>query len=157
MRRRENRLKGHDSYADRRCDHLPDECRSPPGPEDLAARPDEPRPHRHAVTLFLLLNLCEVVTFGLAISFLIWGWPWVMRVANSHRGRAVWMYVSIAWLLGNWFPHDNLHVHNGMNMSGLLFIEYGFHVSLMITGLILAGGFLAILREGGFGKADQAA
>ncbi len=62
------------------------------------------------------------------------------------------MYLAIGWLLVSWWPHDNLHIHVGNDMQGLLYIEYGFHVTLMICGLIVAYGFLAFLREG-LGKA----
>lgn len=27
--------------------------------------------------------------------------------------------------------HDNLHMHNGLNMHGLLFIQVGFHISML--------------------------
>jgi hypothetical protein len=56
-------------------------------------------------------------------------------------------HFSIAWLLFSWCPHDSLHIHNGMDLSGLLAIEYGFHVSLMIAGMILAYFFLTLLRQ----------
>ncbi len=47
----------------------------------------------------------------------------------------------------SWWPHDNMHIHNDENMQGLLYIEYGFHATLMLTGIILAYCFLSILRE----------
>ena len=40
--------------------------------------------------------------------------------------------------MGNWWMHDNLHVHTGLNIPGLLAIEYGFHVTLGVAGLVLA-------------------
>ena len=52
------------------------------------------------------------------------------------------MYLSIGWLLISWWPHDNVYSHNGEDMQGLLYIEYGFHVTLMAAGLILAYSFL---------------
>jgi len=39
------------------------------------------------------------------------------RAASPLLTRAA--YVSIAWLLLNWWPHDSLHVHTGMELSGL--------------------------------------
>ncbi len=37
--------------------------------------------------------------------------------------------------------HDNLHKVNGMNIQGLLYIEYAFHVTIIIAGVILAYAF----------------
>ena len=55
----------------------------------------------------------------------------------------------------------NLHRHNESdNLQGLLYIDYGFHVPLMITAIILAYSFISIAR-GRMGKetplAQQAA
>ena len=59
----------------------------------------------------------------------------------------IWAFLSIAWLLFSWWPHDSLHVANGINLSGLLVIEYVFHVTLMVAGAILAYFFFALLRQ----------
>jgi hypothetical protein len=37
----------------------------------------------------------------------------------------------------SWWPHDNLHISNGNDLRGLLFIEYGFHFTLMIAAYSL--------------------
>jgi len=52
-------------------------------------------------------------------------------------------------LLANWLPHENLHVANGMNVPGLLRIEYGFHLPLMIAGAVLARFFVVVLADRG--------
>jgi hypothetical protein len=31
-----------------------------------------------------------------------------------------------------------MHIHTGTDMQGLLYIEYGFHVTLMASAVILA-------------------
>ncbi|MGH2522515.1 MAG: hypothetical protein ACRDH2_08425 [Anaerolineales bacterium] len=41
-----------------------------------------------------------------------------------------------------------MHTHIGWEYNGLLAIEYGFHVTLMIAGLVVAYFFLTLLREG---------
>lgn len=96
--------------------------------------------------LFILLTVAEAIAFGLGISFLIFGFPVVRHVLPRSKGLAVAAYLSIAWLLANWWPHDSLHVANGMNMGGLLAIEYVFHVTLMAAGVILALFFFAVVR-----------
>jgi hypothetical protein len=39
-----------------------------------------------------------------------------------------------------------MHTHNGMDLQGLLYIEYGFHLTLMVAGLVLAYALLTLLR-----------
>ncbi len=101
---------------------------------------------------FIFLAAMNSLTFGLGVSFLLFGLPLVRRFAARSEFRAWAMYLAIGWLLVSWWPHDNLHIHVGNDMQGLLYIEYGFHVTLMVCGLIVAYGFLTFLREG-LGKA----
>ncbi len=54
------------------------------------------------------------------------------------------MFISIAWFLISWWPHDKLHAFN-KTLEGLLFIEYGFHLTLLIGGCILAYCFIRLL------------
>ena len=64
-------------------------------------------------------------------------------------------YLAIGWLLVSWWPHDNMHIHNGNDLQGLLYIEYGFHVTLMIAGLVLAYSLLTKLRPEDAGVHDS--
>jgi hypothetical protein len=54
--------------------------------------------------------------------------------------------LAIAWLLMNWWAHDGLHQHVGMNLHGLLWIEYGFHFTLIISAVVVARYFLTVNR-----------
>jgi hypothetical protein len=38
-----------------------------------------------------------------------------------------------------------------MDLQGLLYIEYGFHLTLMVAGLVLAYSLLTLLRPGDAG------
>jgi hypothetical protein len=80
----------------------------------------------------------EALAFGLGVAFLLFAWPAVGRVAGSSHGRALAMYLGTAWVLSNWWIHDNLHMVVGLRPNGLLGIEYGFHVTLIIAGAALA-------------------
>jgi len=106
-----------------------------------------PEPTAGQLPFFIFLAAMESILLGLGVSFLIFGLPLVRRFAVGSALRAWAMYLAIGWLLVSWWPHDNLHIHVGDDMQGLLYIEYGFHVTLMICGLIVAYGFLAFLRE----------
>jgi hypothetical protein len=111
-----------------------------------------PEPTASQLPFFIFLALMESVLLGLGVSFLIFGFPLTSRISSGPKLLAWAMYLAIGWLLVSWWPHDNLHIHVGEDMQGLLYIEYGFHVTLMVCGLIVAYGFLAFLREG-LGKA----
>jgi len=96
----------------------------------------EVTPTSAQLPLFMLLSVFEGVGMGLAVSFLAWGRPGVRRLAGTGW-RANVLYFGSAWVVGNWWVHDSLHITNGMNLSGLLVIEYVFHVTLIVTGALL--------------------
>lgn len=98
------------------------------------------------VPLFMILGATEALAFGLAVSFLLFGYSTLKANAPVSAPMTRAAHVSIAWLLGNWWAHDSLHLHNGMSLNGLLRIEYGFHVTLIIAGVILVRFFLAVVR-----------
>ena len=102
-----------------------------------------PDPHGAApaglqLPLFMVLAALESLTFGLGVAFIGYGLPLVRRVAGGSRAHARMAFSATAWLLISWWPHDNMHIHNGGDLAGMLVIEYLFHVSLMVAGAILA-------------------
>ncbi len=109
--------------------------------------PMGPTPSAVQLPLFMILSVFESVAFGLGVSFLIFGWPMVKKLYGNDLLTKL-AFLSVAWYLINWWPHDNLHIHNGMNLDGLLKIEYGFHVTMIIAGVILAKFFIKrILKQ----------
>ena len=122
---------------------------SPNGPLGGFWRPsaDFPQPTDAQLPLFILLNVVEVLAFGFGISFLIFGYPLMQTIFPASKGLTLAAHLSIAWLLFSWWPHDSLHVANGLNLNGLLIIEYAFHVTLMVAGVILACFLLALVRQ----------
>jgi hypothetical protein len=124
---------------------------TPLGPFGLFWRPSAEIPVSTATItqkiLFMGLNISEALTFGLGIALLIFGYPLVRAISPASIGLTRAAHFSISWLLLNWWIHDSLHTHVGMDLSGLLGIEYGFHVTLMIAGVILAAFFLTLLRQ----------
>ena len=110
-----------------------------------------PEPSAGQLPFFVVLFAIEALAFGLGISFLAFGLPLVRKAAGGSRLRAWAMYLSIVWLLVSWWPHDNLHIHTAMDLQGLLYIEYGFHMTLILSGLVLAYSFLSLVRGGSAG------
>jgi hypothetical protein len=102
---------------------------------------------------FMVVSFFEALALGLGVSFLIFGLPLVRSVPSQLKTRAWLMYLGIGWALVSWWPHGNLHMSNGDNMQRLLYIEYGFHVTLVISAAIVAYCFLSLLRERSSGAA----
>lgn len=110
---------------------------------------DHGEPSSVQLPFFLFLAALEAVSLGLAVSFLVWGFPAMKRLASGRTGLATAMYASAAWVLGNWWLHDNLHQVNGFDLTGLLVIEYAFHVTLIVAGCILCYGLATnVLGQG---------
>lgn len=103
---------------------------------------DNPQPTGAQLPLLMVIGVFEGLSLGLALSFVLFGWPLVKRVTGPSKTGAVLMFASIAWMLGNWWMHDNLHMRNGMELWGLIAIEYGFHVTLIVAGAIAAFFFV---------------
>ncbi len=108
-----------------------------------------PEPTGGQLPFFIFMALIESVLLGLGVSFLLFGLPALRRVSPDSKLRAWVMYLSIGWLMVSWWPHDNLHIHIGENMQGLLYLLYGFHFTLIIAALALAYCFVSLLRQWG--------
>ena len=108
--------------------------------------PGMPQPVGAQVPLFMLLGAVEALGLGLGASFLLFGYATMKANTAVTEPLTRAAHLSIAWLLMNWWAHDSLHIHNGMYLNGLLKIEYGFHVTLIISGLILARFFLGVVQ-----------
>ncbi len=106
-----------------------------------------PEPTATQLPFFIVLQVVTSLTFGLGVSFLLFGLPVVRGVSADSKLRAWLMYLSIGWLLISWWPHGHLHQHNGDDIQGLLYIDYGFHVAPMLATLVVAYCFLSLMRE----------
>src|SRR6266571_1586753 len=98
------------------------------------------------VPLFVVLSLVESLSFGLGVAFLIFGRPLVDRMGRSP-GLTTAAYVAIAFLLLNWWPHDNMHRMTNGDWSRVVLVEYTFHLPLMIAGAVLAWFFVSLARR----------
>jgi hypothetical protein len=108
--------------------------------------PDTPTPDGIQVPLFILLGLINALVLGLGISFLLFGYSLVSAIGCASRSLTRAAHLSIGWVLVSWWLHDSLHMVIGMEPGGLLAIEYGFHVTLMMAGLTVAYFFVDALR-----------
>jgi hypothetical protein len=104
----------------------------------------EPTPGQ--IPFFMVVSLFEALALGLGVTFLLLGLPVVRRVAPDLQLRAWLLYLSIGWALISWWPHGRLNASNGDNMQRLLYIEYAFHVTLVISAAIAAYSFASLMR-----------
>lgn len=111
---------------------------NPHGPLGGFWRPDSmaPDPTSLQLPFLILLKILESATFAFAVVLLIFRMPKkpLPPLTLPQTRRA---FVCLIWLFGNWWAHDSLHIHIGMNLQNLLYLEYGFHVTLMASALYL--------------------
>ena len=108
--------------------------------------PGNPTPTASQLPLFLVLAAMEAIALGLGVSFIAFGLPLIRRLTGGATALTWAMFVSIAWLLVSWWPHDNMHQANGLQLGGLLVIEYLYHATLMVAGGVLGYGFITWMR-----------
>lgn len=109
-----------------------------------APDPTVPQAVGAQVPLFIALGGVEALALGLGVAFLLFGYSAIQTGTSKRLARAA--HLSIAWFLMNWWAHDSLHLHIGFRLNALLAVEYGFHFTLIIAGVILARFFLAVAR-----------
>jgi hypothetical protein len=116
------------------------------GPVLFPKAPDFPAMTGTEFALFMPLGIWDPLLLGAAVSLLVFGWPAARRSAQPAKTTAA--LLAITWVMGSWWVHDNLHLHVGMNVPGLLAIEYGFHFTVGLAGLILGYLFIDAARSG---------
>lgn len=101
--------------------------------------PDGHTPEGIQKILFILLTVIQSLAFGLGVAFLLFGHEAVKSLLPAKGSLSLAVYLAVAWSLLSWWPHTNLHqTHNPDNISGLLAIEYGFHVTLIFGAAVIA-------------------
>ncbi len=117
------------------------------GPVLFPPAEGSPTPTAGQMPFFLFLSVGDAVLLGLGVAFLIFGLPVLRKVSPDSRLRAWAMYLSIGYLMVSWWPHLGMHASNGLDLQGLLYIDYIFHLPLEVTGIVLAWSFLSLLRS----------
>jgi hypothetical protein len=109
-------------------------------PADIGVEPTTAQiPH------FIFLAVGDALLLGLGVTFLLFGFPVMRQVSPDSKARAWAMYLSIGYLMVSWWPHLNLHASNGMDLGGLLLIDYFFHLPLEVAGVVLALSFVSLM------------
>ena len=117
------------------------------GPQIWPMGSDVPAPPSNFLPAYIAISAIEALAFGFAVAFAVFGWPAIRELRLGAPWLNGMLFVSIAWLTGNWWIHDSLHMHVGLDMSRLLYIEYAFHMTLLACGVILAVGFMRLMAN----------
>lgn len=96
--------------------------------------------------LLLGYTLLGGIAMGLALAFLVLGWGYTKRTFAGRPRLAALVHVSVVWILGNFWVHDNLHLVNGLNVDGIIAIDYTFHSTIMLATLVTMYGIVELAR-----------
>ena len=110
-----------------------------------------PIPTNLQLPFFIGLSIFEALSFGVGFYFLFDGLR-LLKTFKVNDKLTFLAYLAISWTIISWWPHDHIHIHNGMDLTGLLFIEYGFHVTLIFSGIIIARFFYKTIEKGSKNK-----
>ena len=93
------------------------------------------------------VQIIEAIAFGVAVAFAIVAYkPFFQQ--TKHRTHSIAAYFAIFWLLGSWWAHDNFHAAAGCgHWLSFLEIEWGFHVTDIVAGAIVAFYLLRVLWD----------
>lgn len=94
-----------------------------------------------------LLGAAEALALGLGVAFVFLGWKHILSKSGPPGSQRTWALatcLSITWLLVSLWPYEVLHRYVGETGQGRLYLEYGFHVTLVVCGAVLA---YALLRR----------
>jgi hypothetical protein len=110
--------------------------RTPPG---VATPPPSVLP-----VLIPIAVVIPALSFGLGVAFILFGGQLIRANRPSVLSRA--SFVSLGWLLTNWWPHSNFHrVSNGW--ANLVGVDYFFHTTVIAATCIVAVFFVTGIRE----------
>ena len=113
------------------------------------------------VVLFFGIFAAEGLLFGFGTAFVLFGGP-VVRSAARAAGLRGWpVFVSLAWTLLSWWPHDGFHrASPAGDLNAVLRIDYAFHLTLIVAAVVVAHFCLATVRAAGWtvaGATERAA
>ena len=99
------------------------------------------------VALFFGIFAAEGLLFGFGVAFVLFGGPLVRAATGAADVRSWPVFVSLAWTLLSWWPHDGFHRASPLgDLNATLRIDYAFHMTLIVAAVVMARFFLATLR-----------
>ena len=122
------------------------------GPMIWPASHEVSMPPPGLLPLYILLAVFEALAFGFSVAFAAFGWAAIRDLRLGARWLNKMLFVTLIWFTGNWWIHDNLHMHVGLDLTRLFYIEYAFHMSMLACGVTLAFSWMRLARQGALQK-----
>jgi hypothetical protein len=111
------------------------------------ADPHAPQPAPSLLPGFMVLGLLDALFLGLGVSFLVFGYP-VVRDLAGHSGALTRLtHLGISWIMIQWWAHSNLHIVSGEDFARILAIDYGFHVTIMLSTVAIVAYFIRVAGQ----------
>ena len=88
--------------------------------------------------------LVPSLAFGAGVAFAVFGRSLLLGAASPALSRAT--YVSITWLLVNWWPHSNFH-RVAQDWQAIIAIDFVFHTTLIAASLVVAAYWIESARR----------
>lgn len=117
------------------------------GPRLWPMAPSVPEPPSNLLPFYIALAVVEALAFGFAVAFAVFGWPAIRRLPLGAPWLNKALFITLCWVMGNWWMHDSLHMHVALDMNRLLYIEYGFHMSMLACVVVLVVGFIRVAAQ----------
>jgi hypothetical protein len=111
-----------------------------------------PAPPPNLLPGYIAVSAVEALAFGFAVAFATFGWSAIRALPLGARWLNQLLFVTLVWLMGNWWFHDNLHMHVGFDMDRLIYVELFFHMSILLCAVILALSLMRVTRQAAAGK-----
>lgn len=105
-----------------------------------------PVPTAGQVPFLILISAIEVLGFGAGVAFFLLGLKYALK-SRVFDSLTLPVFLSITWELVSWWPHSNLHIHIGDDFQKRIYIEYGFHLTLVIAALIIGYAVFKLMRR----------
>lgn len=98
-----------------------------------------------ALAALVAYAIVEAAVFGFGIAFVLFGLPLLRQHGAGERLTRI-TFVAIAWALVSWWPHGSFHqAIEEDNYGGLAAIEWAFHATMLVCGLVMAMFFWRVL------------
>ena len=122
------------------------------GPSIWPMGHEVPTPPPNLLPGYIAISAVEALAFGFAVAFAAFGWSAIRDLRLGARWLNRLLFVTLSWFMGNWWIHDNLHMHIGLDMNRLLYIEFAFHMSMLACGVTLALSLMRVASHAAAGK-----
>lgn len=101
-----------------------------------------PLPTPEQFPFFVVIAVIEAGALGLGVAFMTCGYGAVKWL--RHRWQRLVVFIGLGWHMMNWALHDGFHQVAGIDLTRILYIEYGFHVTLIVASCLIV---LALIEQ----------